>query len=343
MSEQEVMEYMQRYLDDDLTEDEYARLKEHLENDPHNSMLFERMKRLSDDLARLPKVTPPYSIVDSIIPKLEEMEPIQDERDRSQKRSNLFRSYKLWSAAAAVLLLAVIVFQNGLPFPATSGSTGSSGSVRTSGSASTASGDATLFSATSAEIGRAEKGDTSSASLKSELSGNVPSARGAGSEGNGNAGTNIASPAAPAPDQPVSSTPDSRRSQHDEVPNEKVEGLPPLIADADGGAEVADTGATGFSYEEQSGRYGFLYRETEDGEGGHETVVSAFPGSNEDEALASVSPDGSRTAYVYREGESVRVSITEAAETRYVSEPFYADEVELNWSEDGTTLVIVWT
>lgn len=71
MTNEEVNEYMHRYLDDDLSDDEAELLMEHLRQSPATSAMFERLKRLHSDLEQLPRVTPPISIVDSILPRLE--------------------------------------------------------------------------------------------------------------------------------------------------------------------------------------------------------------------------------------------------------------------------------
>ncbi|WP_426447855.1 zf-HC2 domain-containing protein [Paenibacillus sp. S-38] len=71
---QEVIELMQRYLDRDLDETEYRRMLLHLENCPDCTELFERLVNVSQELESLPKVLPPFSLVDAILPKLEELE-----------------------------------------------------------------------------------------------------------------------------------------------------------------------------------------------------------------------------------------------------------------------------
>lgn len=71
MKNLEVNEFMHRYLDNDLSEDEAELLMEHLKQSPASAAMFERLKRLNADLEQLPKVTPPISIVDSILPQLE--------------------------------------------------------------------------------------------------------------------------------------------------------------------------------------------------------------------------------------------------------------------------------
>lgn len=71
MTNQEVNEFMQRFLDDDLNEDELEALMEHIRLTPASATLFERLQRLDSELEQLPKVFPPKSIVDSILPRLE--------------------------------------------------------------------------------------------------------------------------------------------------------------------------------------------------------------------------------------------------------------------------------
>ncbi|MCZ8511139.1 zf-HC2 domain-containing protein [Paenibacillus filicis] len=72
---QEVIELMQRYLDRDLDEAEYGRMLEHLQQCTECMELFERLVNVSNELESLPKVTPPYSLVDAILPQLEQLGP----------------------------------------------------------------------------------------------------------------------------------------------------------------------------------------------------------------------------------------------------------------------------
>jgi len=74
MNCQEVMELMQRHLDLDLNESEQKALMDHLRECPDCAEMFERLRQLSQELASLPKVSPPFSLVDSILPQLEEID-----------------------------------------------------------------------------------------------------------------------------------------------------------------------------------------------------------------------------------------------------------------------------
>ncbi|ULL17686.1 hypothetical protein DVH26_26445 [Paenibacillus sp. H1-7] len=71
---QEVIELMQRYLDQDLDEMEYEQMLGHLQQCPDCTELFQRLVALSQELEQLPKVTPAYSLVDAILPKLQRID-----------------------------------------------------------------------------------------------------------------------------------------------------------------------------------------------------------------------------------------------------------------------------
>lgn len=77
MNCQEVTELMQRYLDKDLSETEYDVLLQHMQRCPECTEMYERLKQLSGELENLPKVNPPCSIVDSIMPRLLEIDRMQ--------------------------------------------------------------------------------------------------------------------------------------------------------------------------------------------------------------------------------------------------------------------------
>lgn len=67
---QEVMMYMQRQLDGDLAPEEENELHAHLMHCSDCAQMFERLRALSNELSQLPKVTPPFSLVDAIMPQL---------------------------------------------------------------------------------------------------------------------------------------------------------------------------------------------------------------------------------------------------------------------------------
>ncbi|MBB6729759.1 anti-sigma factor family protein [Cohnella zeiphila] len=77
MNCQEVMELMQRSLDGDLDAAETSLMTEHIRSCPDCAAMLERLTRLSNGLAQLPRVVPSFSIVDSILPQLEQIEIAQ--------------------------------------------------------------------------------------------------------------------------------------------------------------------------------------------------------------------------------------------------------------------------
>ncbi|RAP76750.1 anti-sigma factor family protein [Paenibacillus montanisoli] len=78
MNCQEVMDYMQRQLDDDLDEREIEILMTHTRHCPECTAMMERLQMLSSGLTSLPKVTPSYSLVDAILPRLAELQTAQE-------------------------------------------------------------------------------------------------------------------------------------------------------------------------------------------------------------------------------------------------------------------------
>ncbi|MFC0333642.1 anti-sigma factor family protein [Paenibacillus sepulcri] len=71
------MEYMQRELDGDLDDRETEILMTHTRHCPECTAVFEKLKLLSAGLDNLPKVTPSYSLVDAIMPRLLELQTAQ--------------------------------------------------------------------------------------------------------------------------------------------------------------------------------------------------------------------------------------------------------------------------
>jgi hypothetical protein len=120
----EVMEWMQRDIDHELTVAEKEAMKAHMQSCPDCAEMYARLLLLSQELASLPKVTPPVSLVDSILPKLDELDrsgsgpftaaastAIQTMETApapvltlAQERPQRFKS--LWSAVAACGIVA---------------------------------------------------------------------------------------------------------------------------------------------------------------------------------------------------------------------------------------------
>ena len=136
----EMLELMNRYLDHDLGEIEQKQLFQHLDGCNECAETFDTLRRISTKLENLPDVSPRYSLVDAILPKLDEidqsrisedvadMAPIKSnvtplERDKlssenGTQNSSKRRRYKVWpritggvAAAAAILLFCMYQFQ----------------------------------------------------------------------------------------------------------------------------------------------------------------------------------------------------------------------------------------
>lgn len=122
---------MQRDLDHDLTSEEQTILNGHLSHCPECKDMFNRMKRLSENLAQLPKVNPPFSLVDRIMPQLQQLDEEQATRQEPlvlrDKKQRINRMLTAFGSIAAAVLLAVISWQN-LPLSKTSFDTAMSGS-----------------------------------------------------------------------------------------------------------------------------------------------------------------------------------------------------------------------
>lgn len=126
MTCQEVIEYMHRQLDGDLDEQEHEVLLMHTRHCPDCAAMFERLKMLSVELENLPKVMPSYSLVDAILPQLEQLHSsdaasnvdIQEEQiKRRMKPARKWPAFKTLSgvvAASVVAGLFIFSYNSGL-------------------------------------------------------------------------------------------------------------------------------------------------------------------------------------------------------------------------------------
>jgi hypothetical protein len=106
---EEVIELMHRELDGDLIAQEQQGLLQHLASCHDCHTLFEQLKTLSFRLESLPKVTPAYSIVDQVLPILDQVDQTNQARGlsvvKSTERSKstiIKRSRKLWIPGLAL-------------------------------------------------------------------------------------------------------------------------------------------------------------------------------------------------------------------------------------------------
>lgn len=128
----EAVEWMHRYIDDDLSRDESSALIEHIQRCSDCNEEFTMLKELSARLEELPIVAPRYSLVDAILPQLEAIdlgrreggstleeapaatmaaapELLNRRRERSSGRSRAYRTGAFGLAAA--LILGVFIYQ----------------------------------------------------------------------------------------------------------------------------------------------------------------------------------------------------------------------------------------
>lgn len=74
MNCQEVIQLMHRYLDQDLNQEEDQIMHLHIQGCPDCAAMFKRLQTLSNELELLPKVVPAFSLVDAILPHLDEVD-----------------------------------------------------------------------------------------------------------------------------------------------------------------------------------------------------------------------------------------------------------------------------
>ncbi|WP_379135061.1 anti-sigma factor family protein [Paenibacillus sp. sgz500958] len=119
----EVIEWMHRYLDHDLSHEEITEMYRHIDACPSCADVFDRLTTLSRQLEQLPDVKAPFSLVDSIMPQLDELDRQRLEagkkdaagdvvvpftrsasQDKRRKGSALARRTGIGAAAAAIIL-----------------------------------------------------------------------------------------------------------------------------------------------------------------------------------------------------------------------------------------------
>lgn len=125
----EVMEWMHRYLDHDLSQDEMIEMFRHIDNCPSCAEVLDRLSMLSEQLEQLPDVKPPFSLVDSIMPQLDKLEPSVQEpskgiekepnvipftrkstHNKTSKGASMAARTGIGAVAAAVILLIAVLY-----------------------------------------------------------------------------------------------------------------------------------------------------------------------------------------------------------------------------------------
>jgi hypothetical protein len=111
MNCEQITELMQRYMDGDLAEMEQELLFAHIKHCPDCATTFSELQLLSAELSNLPKISPPFSIVDSIMPRLVEWDNqiiaayAEPEIPRNRQHKRLFS----WPIAGGFVAAAIIL------------------------------------------------------------------------------------------------------------------------------------------------------------------------------------------------------------------------------------------
>lgn len=114
---EEVRDWMQRDLDSDLNDIERQALTNHLAKCTECAAYYHQLQKLSAHLEQLPDVQPSYSLVDAVLPKLQEIDRERAEnhqhRDKeTSRRSSKWRGTFLGGAVAAGLVFALFITNN---------------------------------------------------------------------------------------------------------------------------------------------------------------------------------------------------------------------------------------
>ncbi|MGW8957050.1 anti-sigma factor family protein [Paenibacillus sp. NPDC055715] len=128
---EEVIDWMQRYVDHELGEEETPQLMNHIATCPDCAEKFHILQTLSRELEELPAVSPAFSLVDSIMPQLDaidrareeqgsalqEMQPIAADPGPGSRRHtqpipwwNRMSGRAAMGVAAAAVVLGIVVF-----------------------------------------------------------------------------------------------------------------------------------------------------------------------------------------------------------------------------------------
>lgn len=131
MNCQEVMELMQRHVDKDLNDQETSLMMDHVGRCPECAAMLDRLISLSRGLEKMPRVEPPYSLVDAILPQLAahdlEAQQQDDAKPAAPNGRRIHRPRRAWIARiSSVVALGVIVAVFAINGPFFSGMGGSS-------------------------------------------------------------------------------------------------------------------------------------------------------------------------------------------------------------------------
>ncbi|WP_339219643.1 anti-sigma factor [Paenibacillus sp. FSL H8-0332] len=355
----EVMEWMHRYLDHDLSQEEMLEMFRHIDDCPSCAEVLDRLTLLSQQLEQLPDVKPPFSLVDSILPQLElldrgvpeepaVMEPEDPKiipftrastRGKKSKGASLASRTGIGAAAAAVILL-IAVFNMPKSLPGadvdmssqlmSGGAANSSLSTESSAdSADTPQADGQNNSGSSSDLNKMDQAtpsESADVNLKS-----APPAPSEGADQPAAAGGGMASDKVPA----VSEAPISNRAA-----TAPPEDRPKSTKKADSrSAEPQSTKSSAPTQEHIA----------DDKAAAGDARIAPTPAANEAGAMLMVaesswtSPDGQHTAELAGQEVVIYSSPAESAgeRTALTSLPIEGTWVSGVWSEDGTQFTYV--
>lgn len=96
----EAVEWMHRYVDHDLNDEETTLLFDHIRDCSDCAYEFELLNELSAKLSELPNVTPRFSLVDRIMPQLDEIDRARQEEGSTIERDHIIGSLAASAAAS---------------------------------------------------------------------------------------------------------------------------------------------------------------------------------------------------------------------------------------------------
>ncbi|WP_334077291.1 anti-sigma factor family protein [Paenibacillus sanfengchensis] len=267
----EAVEWMHRYIDHDLDEEQSSVLFEHMEGCPECAEKFALLQELSAKLEDLPKVTPPFSLVDAILPQLDEIDRARREggagfevlpasmvaegtaselsrnerrRESGQRRGRIYRAGALGVAAAAILGIFIYQYEpQSVPEAEITSQTAQDNSANGTASSMNDSGDKANDAGESAPSEQAGRGSES----------------GTGPQGDGSApSAQLAPPSSetPVPSSGESKEADSQRGGKDAAPPRETGNadapkqkalIPPARSKDEGTADGTKSGQAGNS------------------------------------------------------------------------------------------------
>ncbi|AZK46797.1 hypothetical protein [Paenibacillus lentus] len=96
----EAVEWMHRYVDYDLNDEGTSLLLEHIRDCNDCAYEFELLRKLSAQLSELPNVTPRFSLVDRIMPQLDEIDRARQEEGSALEHDPIIESVAASAAAS---------------------------------------------------------------------------------------------------------------------------------------------------------------------------------------------------------------------------------------------------